>query len=58
MSDGLDLVTTKPFADIEWRTPEAERALKRFGGVFGILDRADDFIGSPDRSSDGDRWIA
>ena len=58
VSDGLDLVTTKPFADIEWRTPEAERALKRFGGVFGILDRADDFIGSSDRSSDGDRWIA
>lgn len=46
VSDGLEVVTTKPIPDIEWRHPDAERALKRFGGVAGILERAEDFIGS------------
>ncbi|MGE3962054.1 MAG: HDOD domain-containing protein [Dehalococcoidia bacterium] len=43
--DGLEQIKTKPIADIEWRAPEAERALKRFGGIWGVLDRADEFLG-------------
>jgi len=44
--DGLDLIATRPLADIEWRTPDAERALRRFGGVDGILERAHGYIGA------------
>lgn len=55
--DGLDLITTRPFGDIEWRTPEAERALKRFGGVSGILERAETFTGASTDAS-GARQIA
>ena len=47
VDDGLDVITTRPMADVEWRSREAEQALRKFGGVAGILDRAGEFVGVP-----------
>lgn len=54
VDDGLDVITTRPMADIEWSSREAEQALRKFGGVAGILDRAGEFVGVPTE----DRYIA
>ena len=44
VSDGLELITTRPVPDIEWRSPDAERALRKLGGVDGILQRARGYL--------------
>ncbi len=54
VSDGLDLIVTRPLADIEWRAPDAERALRRFGGVEGILERARGYIGAVEDTGPAD----
>lgn len=57
ISDGLDVIVTRPLGDVECHTPEAERALRRFGGVDGIIERARDYVGATDDGA-GERWIA
>lgn len=44
VGDGVEVITTRPVADIEWRSPDAERALRKLGGVDGILQRARGYL--------------
>lgn len=56
IADGLELIATRPAPDIEWRSPDAERALGKFGGMEGIMQRARGYLDT--RNDDAAEQVA
>lgn len=44
ITDGLDVVATRLYPDVEWQTPQIAQALRQVGGVSGVIERAQAFV--------------